>query len=82
MLEMALELQLHQLNVYEDSQLIVNQLLAEYDVRKPDLIPYHSYAFQLLEQFKNITIEHVPRSENKQADALANLVTTLALLEK
>lgn len=46
------------------------------------MIPYHGYACQLLEQFEDITIGHVPRNENKQADALANLAATLALPEE
>lgn len=32
-----------------------------------------------MEQFEDFTIGHVRRSENKQIDALANLVATLAL---
>lgn len=42
-----------------------------------DLILYHSYAFQLLEQFEDSAICQVPRSENKQVNALANLVLAL-----
>lgn len=46
------------------------------------MIPYHGYACQLLTQFEDITIGHVPRNKNKQADALANLAATLALPEE
>ena len=39
-------------------------------------------ATRLIEEFDGIFLEHIPRSENKIADALANLATTLALSEE
>ena len=39
-------------------------------------------ATRLVEEFDGISLEHIPRSENKIADALANLATTLALSEE
>ncbi|GLU04106.1 hypothetical protein SLE2022_212700 [Rubroshorea leprosula] len=74
---MALEMEIYQLNVYGDSSLVVNQLI-EFDVQKPDLIPYFQYASQLLEKFDHVSIAHVPRSRNRQADALANLAAIIA----
>ncbi|GLT26704.1 hypothetical protein SLA2020_017500 [Shorea laevis] len=62
-LEMALEMQIYQLNVYGDSSLVVNELIKEFDVRKPDLVPYFQYAFQLLEKFDHVSTVHVPRSQ-------------------
>ena len=37
---------------------------------------------ELLANFKAITLEHIPRKENRQADALANLATALALSQE
>ncbi|XP_071905968.1 uncharacterized protein [Coffea arabica] len=62
--------QLH-LRVYGDSKLVVNQLLGIYDVKKPELIPYYKYARQLMGYLDNVTIEHIPRNFNQQADSLA-----------
>ncbi|KAB5515689.1 hypothetical protein DKX38_026337 [Salix brachista] len=45
---------------------------------KPEFIPYHKYALKLITSLDCVTLEHVPRKENKQADALANLASTLA----
>ncbi|XP_010278499.1 PREDICTED: uncharacterized protein LOC104612677 [Nelumbo nucifera] len=78
-LQMALNLEIHYLTIYGGSNFVINQLKTEYEVHKDDLVPYHHYAIQLLKEFENGTIEHVPRSENKQADALANLVVVLPL---
>ncbi|XP_010263948.1 PREDICTED: uncharacterized protein LOC104602077 [Nelumbo nucifera] len=78
-LEMTIDLEIHFLTVYGDLKLVINQLKTKYEVHKDDLVPYHHYAIQLLMELKHATIEHVPRSENEQADALANLASVLAL---
>jgi len=48
-------------------------------VKKDYLIPHHKNVLQLLDKLETVKLEHVPRSANKMADALANLVATLAL---
>uniref|UniRef100_A0A803ML20 RNase H type-1 domain-containing protein n=1 Tax=Chenopodium quinoa TaxID=63459 RepID=A0A803ML20_CHEQI len=67
------------LDVYGDSQLVISQLLGEYEVKKEDLIPYHKHASRLLDKFDTVRLSHVPRSANKMADTLAGLAATLAL---
>ncbi|XP_074290174.1 uncharacterized protein LOC141616909 [Silene latifolia] len=78
-LQMAIEIGVRDMDIYDDSKLVVNQVLGEYEVKKEDLIPYHQRALQLLNQLEDIHVGHVPRSANKLADALANLAATLAL---
>ena len=73
---------IEQIEVFGDSKLIINQILEEYDIKKEDLIPYRKYAKRLWARFDAITLEQVPRNENKQADALANLATSLALSQE
>nr|XP_027099019.1 uncharacterized protein LOC113718303 [Coffea arabica] len=70
--------QLH-LRVYGDSKLVVNQLLGVYDVKKPELIPYYKYARQLMGYLGNVTIEHIPRNFNQQADSLAKVASVITL---
>ncbi|XP_047263737.1 uncharacterized protein LOC124896244 [Capsicum annuum] len=77
-LNIVLEMNIPQLDIYGDSKLIINQLLGSYEVKKEDLLPYHQYAILLLERFNQVFLNHVPREENCMADALANLTTTLA----
>ena len=79
---MAIEISILQLEIFRDSKLIINQILEQYDVKKEDLIPYCKYAKKLLANFDAITLEHIPRKENRQTDALANLATTLALSQE
>ncbi|XP_071917153.1 uncharacterized protein [Coffea arabica] len=68
--------QLH-LRVYGDSKLVVNQFLGIYDVKKLELIPYYKYARQLMGYLDNLTIEHIPRNFNQQADSLARLASMI-----
>ncbi|CAM8886700.1 unnamed protein product [Rhodiola kirilowii] len=78
-LQMARQISIDKMDIYGDSQLVINQVLGDYEVRKDDLIPYHRHATQLLNEFDSISIGHVPRSANKLADALTNLAANLAL---
>ncbi|XP_059630474.1 uncharacterized protein LOC132273531 [Cornus florida] len=80
-LQMANEMKISNIEVYGDSKLVVSQLLREYEVKKDDLISRFQYASNLLSRFDNIVLEHIPREENRLADALANLATTMALGE-
>ncbi|XP_070014746.1 uncharacterized protein [Nicotiana sylvestris] len=60
-------------------KLVVNQLLGSYEVKKSELRPYHDYAKKLMGWLGDVTIQHVARKENKKADALATLASSLAL---
>ncbi|GAA0139578.1 hypothetical protein LIER_01095 [Lithospermum erythrorhizon] len=79
-LEAATKMDIHRLEIYWDSQLVINQLLGDYEVRKPELIPYHGYAKRLLQSIDLVSVKHVPRKMNKQADALARLASSLTYL--
>ncbi|XP_070034862.1 uncharacterized protein [Nicotiana tomentosiformis] len=76
---MAVEMKRLQLQVFGDSQLVINQLLGSYEVKKPELLPYHDYAKKLMGWLGDMTIQHVPRIKNKKADALAALASLLTL---
>jgi len=41
---MVIKMVIKDLDVYGDSQLVINQLLKEFGVKKDDLIPYHKHA--------------------------------------
>ncbi|XP_071926069.1 uncharacterized protein [Coffea arabica] len=77
--EIAVDMEQLELQIYGDSQLVVNQLLGRYEVKKSELIPYHKYTTRLMKRFGGVSIKHVPRRENKQADALAVLASSLAM---
>ncbi|KAK0570589.1 hypothetical protein LWI29_003554 [Acer saccharum] len=62
-----------EVEIFSDSQVVVNQVLDEYQARDESMITYLELAKELLERFKEYRIVHVPREENEQADALAKL---------
>ncbi|XP_012846872.1 PREDICTED: uncharacterized protein LOC105966841 [Erythranthe guttata] len=80
-LEMAVDIKQLNLEVYGDSKLVINQILGSYEVKKLDLLPYVDYAKRPIGYLGDVTIEHVPRKDNNQADALAKLASTLAMPE-
>ena len=73
-LQMALKMGIKDLDVYDDSKLVINQLLEEYKVKKKDLVSYHMHTCQIIDRVDTVKLEHIPWSANKMAEALANLV--------
>jgi len=78
-LELAIKMHIEQLQVFGDSQLIIRQINGQYEVRNAKLLPLHQRTKNLIAQFLKIEVNHVPRSENDKADALAKLAASLTL---
>jgi len=72
-LDSANDLKDKQIKIFTDSLLVANQINGIWKVRHPDIISLNKQAKLLLENFKNITIQHIPRELNREADRLANL---------
>ena len=51
-LQMAIEMKITSLEICEDSKLVINQLLALYEVKSDDLVLYFHYATQLMKKFE------------------------------
>jgi len=71
-LKAATEWKPDRLEVYLDSKLVVEQINGTYRVKKPELMPLHRRAKELLGGFDEVVIAHVERERNRGADALAN----------
>jgi len=56
-----------------DSQLVERQLMGEYRVKDQNILKFYDLALNLLKRFESIKIEHIPREENSNADALVNI---------
>jgi len=72
-LQRAYELGYREAELFSDSELLVRQLEGRYRVRHPKLRPLFEAAQERIARFKEFRIRHVPRAENAEADALANL---------
>jgi ribonuclease HI len=69
-LKEALKLGAESAELKMDSELIVRQLTGKYRVRNPALKPLFMEAFHLLKKFESSSIQHIPREQNRAADAL------------
>lgn len=63
---------IQRLLVRSDSELLVRQMQGRYKVKSADLKPLHERAQKMARGFAYFSIEHVPREQNAEADALAN----------
>ena len=71
-LALAHELGAREVEMLLDSKLIVEQLHGRWRVKDAKLIPLHAEARASLARFARWSATHVPRAQNKQADALCN----------
>jgi ribonuclease HI len=71
-LERAAELGVEQLDVFSDSELLVKQMNGEYRVKHPDLQHLYRAATALRRRFAKVTLTHVRRAQNADADRLCN----------
>src|SRR5262249_26981384 len=71
-LKKAAELGAQRLLIHSDSELLVKQMNGEYRVKNESLRALFNDAKQLLGRFQLVTIRHVPRAQNADADRLCN----------
>jgi len=77
-LEAAREFPARRVRVRADSQLLVRQLEGRYRVKQAHLRPYFERARELLAEYEEVELTHVPREQNTEADALVNAALDLA----
>lgn len=71
-LEEAKKLKAEEVCCYLDSELVVKQLKQEYRVKDKELAPLFVKVWNISQSFKRVTYHHVPREQNRRADALVN----------
>jgi len=70
-LELLREVLADAVEIFRDSMLVINQLAESYECRSEVLITYHERSMQLLKEFKDFRLEHVPRLHNEEANRMA-----------
>jgi ribonuclease HI len=60
------------IHVRADSLLVINQLQGRWKVKHQNMRPLHAEARNLLAAYDVVDLEHVPREQNTEADALVN----------
>nr|XP_009769794.1 PREDICTED: uncharacterized protein LOC104220595 [Nicotiana sylvestris] len=72
-LELARGLESQVIEIKFDSQLVVNQVYEIFEAKEECMQQYVVKVQDLLARFSKWSITHIPREENREADALANL---------
>ena len=72
-LKEAIRLGAKKIDISLDSQLVVRQISGRYRVRNAALKPLFQEVKQLTEHLEAVTITHVSRDQNREADHLANM---------
>jgi len=71
-LEEALKRKCRRLNIFLDSELLVNQINGQYKVKNENLKIMMRDVRKLLSYLDSFTVSHIDRSQNRLADKLAN----------
>ena len=72
-LNFCIDNSIKEIDVFLDSNLVVEQVNKNYKVKAGNLKVLNSKVDELIQEFNFIEISHVYREENKRADQLANM---------
>nr|GEU39407.1 reverse transcriptase domain-containing protein [Tanacetum cinerariifolium] len=75
-LRIATQMGVKNIQVNVDSKLVANQVLGTYVAKEDNMIKYLEIVKGLVSGFTTFSISQVPRSKNKQADALSKIAST------
>nr|GEY69388.1 reverse transcriptase domain-containing protein [Tanacetum cinerariifolium]GEY70323.1 reverse transcriptase domain-containing protein [Tanacetum cinerariifolium] len=79
----AAQMGVRNVHVSVDSKLVANQVLGAYVAKEENMIKYLEKVKSMVSGFANFSINQVPRSKNKKADALSKIaLTSFAHLSK
>ena len=76
-LQIASSIKIRKITVRSDSQLIVNQIKGSFQVKGEEMATYQRLVSGISSTFELFEIEHVSRTQNTVANALARLATSL-----
>ncbi|GKV48676.1 hypothetical protein SLEP1_g55478 [Rubroshorea leprosula] len=78
-LQLALELKISAIQVYSDSQLVVNQIKSICEVVDPMMVKYVTLVVELKCKFQKFCLSKIPRTKNEQADSLSKFASDSSL---
>ncbi len=81
-LQASLILNAENIEINTDSQLLYRQIKKIYKIKSPNILGLYNQVLQLMSGFKEVSIKHIPRGENRGADKLANKAVKQAFLDK
>ncbi|GJY30398.1 reverse transcriptase domain-containing protein [Tanacetum coccineum] len=72
-LRIAKEMQVKDIHAFVDSKLVASQVEGSYEAKGERMIKYREKVLELAGAFNRFRITHIPRAENRKADALSKL---------
>ncbi|GJS62234.1 reverse transcriptase domain-containing protein [Tanacetum coccineum] len=72
-LRIAKEMQVKDIHSFVDSKLVASQVEGSYEAKGERMIKYREKVLELAGAFNRFRITHIPRAENRKADALSKL---------
>ncbi|XP_004306255.1 PREDICTED: uncharacterized protein LOC101314018 [Fragaria vesca subsp. vesca] len=78
-LEILLNLGVREVQIFGDSLLVINQLVEKFKCLSSSIEPYLRKAFEVLDRFDDVYIEHIPREFNFAANELVQVASGLNL---
>ena len=72
----CLDYKIYHINIFSDSELVVNQVNGKYKLKDPKMIKLHAEVAKLCSELESWTISHVPREQNEEADHLSKIGLT------
>ena len=70
-LQFLQEVKVESIEIFGDSQLVINQLISLYECKNDTLRGYHDECRKLLEGFPLTSLQHISRAQNQEANRLA-----------
>jgi ribonuclease HI len=75
-LKMAKEIGIRRILCFGDSDLMVHQVLGDWDTKDANMASYRFYVQQLCGFFEGCEFHHIPRANNDEADKLSKIGST------
>ena len=66
-----------EVEVYSDSRLVVNQVQGSFKAKDPRMMEYLQLVKQTMDRFLNVRVVQMARGQNRNADSLATLASSL-----
>ena len=79
---MAISLGIQRLMIFGDSNLVVNQVKKEWDIRSPAMTRYYNAVWKLEKNFEGLELHHIPQAKNQDTDDLAKIGSTQRVVPK
>ena len=70
-LQLLQKVKAESIEIFGDSQLVINQLIGLYEYKNNILRGYYDECQRLLKEFPHISLQHIPRAHNQEANLLA-----------